>query len=161
MTAVVEIFDPYSELWEQKQVTGDIPPVTYNAASASLHNNLFRFGGGDGKDYFNTLHRLDTRAWRWFQLSPPNAKGAPIPKGACGMVSFGDNLGVFGGYGIPWGPSEPASFVRDARLRDGSGWTDELHIFHLKQGENSIFTSLDLFIRPEQHNNISRYEYFT
>ena len=38
LSSVVEIFDPYSESWEQRPVTGDGPsPGTYCAASASLH----------------------------------------------------------------------------------------------------------------------------
>ena len=46
LTSVVETFDPYSELWEQRQVEGDAPlPGTYFAASASLHDDLFTFGG--------------------------------------------------------------------------------------------------------------------
>ena len=57
-TSVVEIFDPYSELWEQRQVTGDAPsPGTYAAASASLHDDLFSFAGWDARGrYQNTLY---------------------------------------------------------------------------------------------------------
>ena len=136
LTSVVEIFDPYSELWEQRQVTGDAPsPGTYLAASASLHDDLFSFGGRNGRgNPFNTLHRLDTKTWRWCQLSPHNAEGAPMAKYGCGMISFGDSLGVFGGYGIPRGPTEPQSFIKNTSYTDGSGWTNEFHIYQLKQG---------------------------
>ena len=130
LTSVVEIFDPYSELWEQRQVTGDAPsPGTYFSPSASLHDDLFSFGGWDGRgSFFNTLHRLDTKTWRWCQLSPQNAEGAPMPKAGCGMISFRDSLGVFGGYGIPRGPTEPQS---EYQLK---GWTNEFHIYQLKEG---------------------------
>ena len=48
LSSVVEIFDPYSESWEQRQVEGNAPPPgTYDAASASLHDDLFSFGGED------------------------------------------------------------------------------------------------------------------
>ena len=136
LTSVVEIFDPYSELWEQRQVTGDAPsPGTYFAAGASLRDDLFSFGGiDDRRNVFNTLHRLDTKTWRWCQLSPQNAEGAPMPKVACGMISFRDGLGVFGGYGIPRGPTEPQSFIKDTRFTDGRGWTNEFHIYQLKEG---------------------------
>ena len=138
LTSVVEIFDPYSELWEQRQVTGDAPsPGTYASASASLHDDLFSFGGLDiyGRgNFFNRLHRLDTKTWRWCQLSPQNAEGAPIQKFACGMISFRDSLGVFGGYGIPRGPTEPQSFIKNTRFTDGRGWTNEFHIYQLKEG---------------------------
>ena len=133
LTSVVEIFDPYSELWEQRQVTGDAPsPGTYATASASLHDDLFSFGGGDV--HRNTLHRLDTKMWRWCQLSTQNAEGAPMPKRACRMISFRDSLAVFGGYGIPRGPTEPQSFINDTSFTDGSGWTNEFHMYSVTEG---------------------------
>ena len=134
LTSVVEVFDPYSELWEQKQVKGDGPePGTYFAASASLHD-LFTFGGRFNGIYFNTLHRLDTKTWSWHQVSPQNADGAPMPKCFCGMISFRDGLGVFGGHGMPRGPTEPQSFIKDSGFTDGSGWINEFHIYSIPEG---------------------------
>ena len=117
LSSVVAIFDLYSESWEQRPVTGDAPsPGTYGAASASLHDNLFSFGGAYGRQYFNTLHRLDrgldTEKLCWSQVSPQNSDGAPMPKWGCGMIAFGSGLGVFGGYGVPRGPTEPQSFIK-------------------------------------------------
>ena len=132
LSSVVEVFDPYSELWEQQQVEGDAPlPGTFAAASASLHHNLFSFGGFYDGDYYNSLHRLDTKTWQWCEVSPQNADGAPMPKYSCRMISFRDSLGVFGGVGIPGGPTEPQSFIKDTRYTDGSGWTNEFHIYNL------------------------------
>ena len=111
---------------------GDAPsPGTYAAANASINDDLFTFGGFDGRNYLNTLHRLDTKTWRWCQLSPTNADGAPMPKASGGMMHFRDNLVVFGGYGIPRGPTEPRSFMKST---SGRGWTNEFHIYHLKEG---------------------------
>ena len=125
--SVVEIFDPYSELWEQRQVTGDAPsPGTYYAASASLHEDLFSFGGSDGRQPFSTVHRLDTEKLYWSQVSFQNADSAPMSKYGCGMIAFGKSLGVFGGYGIPRGPTEPQSFIKSTRFTDGRGWTKSL-----------------------------------
>ena len=136
LTSVVEIFDPYSELWEQTQVTGDAPSLgTYAGASASLHDDLFSFGGVDGRNKEqSTLHRLDTRTRRWCQLSAQNAKGAPMPKFYCGMISFRDSLAVFGGYGTPRGPTEPQSFIKNTSYTDGSGWTNEFHMYSVREG---------------------------
>ena len=135
LSTVVEIFDPYSELWEQKQIKGDGPqPGIYYPASASLHDDLFSFGGFCDGNRINTLHRLDTKTWHWYQLSPKNADGAPMPKIGCGMTSFRNSLGVFGGHGIPRGPTEPHSFIKDTRFTDGSGWTNEFHIYNLSEG---------------------------
>ena len=137
LSSVVEIFDPYSESWEQRPVTGDAPlPGTYSAASASLHNNLFSFGGGDGSRRFNTLRRLDTEKLCWSQVSPQNAHRAPIPKTGCGMIAFANGLGVFGGY-VPRGPTEPRSFIKNTSTTDGRGWTNEFHIYNLSQGNLS------------------------
>ena len=121
LSSVVEIFDLYSESWEQRPVTEDVPsPGTYIAATASLHDDLFSFGGYDGSRPFNTLHRLDTEKLCWSQVSPQNADGAPMPKYGCGMVAFGSGLGVFGGIGVPRGPTEPQSFFQYTTSTDGS-----------------------------------------
>ena len=137
LSSVVEIFDLYSESWEQRPVAGDAPsPGTYGAASASLHDDLFSFGGYDGRP-FNTLRRLDTEKLCWSQVSPQNADGAPMPKSGCGMIALGSGLGVFGGYGVPRGPTESRSFIKDTRFTDGRGWTNEFHIYNLSQGNLS------------------------
>ena len=135
LSSVVEIFDPYSESWEQRPVTGDAPsPGTYAAASASLHDDLFSFGGTDDRHLFNTLRRLDTEKLCWSQVSPQNADGAPMPKIGCGIIALGSGLGVLGGYGVPRGLTEPQSFIKNTRSTDGSGWTNEFHIYNLSQG---------------------------
>ena len=138
LSSVVEIFNPYSESWEQRPVTGDAPsPGSFGAASASLHYDLFSFGGYDGSQLFNTLHRLDTEKLCLSQVSPQNADGAPMPKSGCGMIAFGSGLGVFGGYGVPRGPTEPQSFIKDTGFTVGRGWTNEFHIYNLSQGNLS------------------------
>ena len=138
LSSVVEIFDLYSESWEQRPVTGDAPsPGTYNAASASLHDDLFSFGGYGDRHFFNTLHRLDTEKLCWSQVSPQNADGAPMPKSGCGMIAFGNGLGVFCGYGVPRGPTEPQSFIKNTTSTNGSGWTNKFHIYNLSQGNLS------------------------
>ena len=135
LSSVVEIFDPYSESWERRQVEGNAPsPGTYLSASTSLHDDLFSFGGWDGRDFFNTVHRLDTKTWCWSQVSPQNADGAPMPKRGCGMIAFRNSLVVFGGYGRPQGPTEPRSFIEDTFGTGGSGWTNEFHIYNLSEG---------------------------
>ena len=145
LSTVVEIFDPCSELWEQKQVKGDGPqPGTYGSASASLHDDLFSFGGFCDGNLINTLHRLDTKTWHWYQLSPQNADGAPMPKAGCGMISFRNGLGVFGGFVIPRGPTEPHSFIKNTRFTGGSGWTNEFHIYNLSEG---IYIYIYIYIR--------------
>ena len=140
LSSVVEIFDPYSESWEQRQVEGNSPsPATCRAASASLHDDLFSFGGYDSRDYFNTVHRLDTKTWCWSQVSPQNADGAPMLKGGCGMIAFKNSLLVFGGYGRPRQPTERQSFIKSTSYTDGRGWTNEFHIYNLSEGNMQLF----------------------
>ena len=59
LARVIEIFDTYTEEWQQKEVTGEAPPPgVYLAASASVDGDLFSFGGYDGSIFYNTLYRL-------------------------------------------------------------------------------------------------------
>ena len=60
-----------------------------------------------------------------------------MPKAGYGMIAFGNGLGVFGGYGVPREPTEPQSFIKDTRSTDGSGWTNEFHIYNLSEGNLS------------------------
>ena len=57
--------------------------------------------GGRTKDFL----QLDTRTWTWKQLSSTG----PMRKVGCGMVAHGSNLVLFGGYGIPSGPTQPGA----------------------------------------------------
>ena len=147
LSSVVEIFDPYSESWEQRQVEGNAPsPGTYHAASTSLHDDLFSFRGWDGRVlFFNTVHRLDTKTLCWSQVSPQNADGAPMPKYGCGMIAFRNSLVVFGGIGVPQRPTEPQSFIKATGYTDGRGWTNEFHIYNLSEGN----------IQKKQHAAVS------
>ena len=71
-----------------------------------------------------------------------------MPKAGCGMISFRNSLGVFGGFGIPRGPTEPHSLMR---YTDGSGWTNEFHIYNLSEGMHTSVAS--------QKNSIYLYEH--
>ena len=49
LAAVVEEFDPHTELWQQKNVTGQTPaPGMHLAACVAVKDDLFMFGGTDG-----------------------------------------------------------------------------------------------------------------
>ena len=96
--------------------------------------------------WVKSLHRLDTKTYRWSELSGSRDVKAdtPMAKSSAGMIAYGDNLALFGGYGLPHGPAQPgSSVVKSAGFTNGRGLTNEFHIFHLKQGMTHVhFTAL-------------------
>lgn len=136
LASVVETFDLYTELWEQRDVTGEAPAAgIHSAACASVSGDLFHFGGFDGGRYYNTLHKLRNIS-QWFELCPHSQQPeSPMAKGGAGMIAFEDRLAVFGGLGIPHGSIQPgSSFIMDTRMSNGRGWTNEFHIYSLTEG---------------------------
>jgi len=136
LALTVEIFDPYLEIWEQQSTSGVPPPGLYYGTSVSLLDQLYSFGGFDGASYYNTLHMLDPTSFEWKRLRVLNQDDGPMRKAGCGMAPYGqDRLALFGGYGIPTGPTQPgATFTKDTRCTDGRGWSNELHIFNVNEG---------------------------
>ena len=136
LASTVEIFDPYLETWEEHPTTGVPPPGLYSGACTSLLDSLYWFGGYDGSSYYNSLHRLDTTTLEWRELQPLNQVDGPMRKAGCGMVAFlQDKLAVFGGHGIPTSPTQPgAMFTKNTDYTDGSGWSNELHVFNITEG---------------------------
>ena len=140
LTSNVEIFDPHLETWEKHHTTGVPPPGLYFGACTSLLDSLYWFGGYDGSSYHNFLHRLDTTTLEWREIQPLNQADGPMRKAGCGMVSFlQDQLAVFGGYGVPTGPTQPgAMFTKDTDSTDGRGWSNELHVFNITEGMSTL-----------------------
>ena len=136
LALTVEIFDPYLEVWEQQSTSGVPPPGLYYGTSVSLLDQLYSFGGWDGASYYNTLHTLDPTSLEWKQLRVLNQADGPMRKFGCGMVPYGqDRLALFGGFGIPTGPTQPgATFTKNTRHTDGRGWSNELHSFNINEG---------------------------
>lgn len=139
LASAVDVFDMYTELWQRKKVTGEGPaPGAYSAASASVADDLFMFGGNDGRRFYNSLHRLKGGS-KWTQVCPQNERAeSPMAKYGAGMVAFGDNLAVLGGYGVPHGLTQPgSSFIGDMhtqRVEKCIGLTNEFHIFSINDG---------------------------
>ena len=136
LASTVEIFDPYLEVWEQQATSGVSPSGLYLGGCASLLGQLYSFGGRDDESLYNSLHTLDPTSLEWKELRVLNKANGPMRKNACGMVSYnGDRLALFGGYGIPTGPTQPgATFTKNTRFTDARGWSNELHIFNVNEG---------------------------
>ena len=119
-------FDPLLESWSENKPP---PPGLFAGSCTSTSDHLYLYGGQDESHYQGSLHQLDTKSWSWKQLS----SAGPMRKSECGMVTYGNMLILFGGYGVPSGPTQPgAQFLEDI---DGWGCTNELHTFDLKEGE--------------------------
>ena len=141
LPSTVEIFDPYLETWEEHPTTGVPPPGLYFGACTSLLDSLYWFGGWDGSSRYNSLHRLDTTTLEWSEIQPLNQADGPMRKSTCGMVSFlQDKLAMFGGYGIPTGPTQPgAMFTKNTHSTSGGGWSNELHVFTITEGMWALY----------------------
>ncbi len=135
LPSVVEIYDPYLEAWQQEATTGVPPPAFYGGGCTSVHESLLWYGGLDDKSCFGTLHQLNTVTLKWEELHQSTPQG-PMDKVGCGLVSFqGEKVGLFGGYGIPTGLTQPGStFTKDTIYSHGGGWTNEFHLFDLREG---------------------------
>ena len=146
LASTIDNFDPHLETWEKHPTTGVPPPGLYYGACTSLLDSLYWFGGWDGTSYYNSFHRLDSVTLEWRELQPLNQGDGPMRKSGCGMVSFlPDQLAVFGGYGIPTGPTQPGTiFTENIDFTDGRGWSNELHVLNITEGmwASSLLISL-------------------
>ena len=127
----IECFDPYLEVWSQVNTAGTPHPGLYKAACVLLGERMYVYGGCiRSQTYADILSCLDLNRLTWSQISTGTA-GGPMKKCSCGMVLFhGDKLAVIGGFGVPTGCIQPGStFIRNTRFSDGSGWTNEIHVF--------------------------------
>ncbi len=138
--SVVEVFDGIVEEWQQKTTTGVPPPPMHSGGCAAVGTAMYVSSGTDGTSRYSSLHSLDSVSYVWNGVQPTNPGDGPMEKTGCGMISIDeDKLALIGGYGKPTHPLQPgATFVRNTSVTDGSGWTDEFHLFHTNE---SKFTS--------------------
>ena len=135
LQSVVETFDPYLEVWEQTPTRGVPPPGLYDGACTTIEDSMYVCCGHDGNNWHSALHQFDSTSLHWRKLLERNPSEGPMRKIGCQMVSYeGDKLALLGGYGIPTGPIQPGSKFINTRFTDGRGWSNELHLFHLKEG---------------------------
>ena len=136
LASTVEIFDPYLEIWEQQATSGVPPPGLEGGVCVPISDLLYSFGGEDGTFLYDSLHTLNTTTLEW-KLQVLKKGDGPMKKIGCGMAMCRnpDRLALFGGYGIPTSPTQPgATFIKNTSYTDGRGWSNELHIFNIKEG---------------------------
>lgn len=129
-------FEPLSESWTTITCSGFVPPVgkLYDGACSSSGHHLYIYGGHDGCRYHNSLYQLDANSWMWTLLS----SSGPMKITGCGMLIYSGKVVLFGGYGLqPTGSTQPGAKFVEGSSHSGwtYGWTNELHIFDLEEGE--------------------------
>ena len=131
----IGVYDSHKEEWTLHPTTGSPPSGIYDGGFVASGNYLYSFGGYNRSSWFNSIDKLDLDTFQWSKVQIRNdSSECPICKYGCGLVMVDENtLGCFGGYGI--GTIQPGStFIRNPQLTDGSGWTNEFHLFNIQEG---------------------------
>ena len=132
---MVEILDIIPN-WQQKATSGQTPPGTLFAACIAMNSYIYHFGGRDEKAYYSTIHCLETKRLIWKKILTSNPGEAPMAKCSAGMIALSPNiLVVVAGYGkLPDHHRRDVQYTPDPK-REGWGWTNELHCFHVDSSE--------------------------
>ena len=131
---VISIFNSRTEMWKECSTKGIPPPGLLDGRFTLLCDDLYYFGGSDGKRGHNSLHKLHTRTLEWQGIAEANPAGGPLPKWGCGMVAYQQQLAVIGGLcHTPIGPLQSgAEFIKSSVPKYGR--TNEFHLFSIKEG---------------------------
>ena len=62
----------------------------------AYNKRIYVFRGGDGRDYLNDLHELDTENLVWNKVEATGF--APFPRANHSSSLIGENLYIFGGW---------------------------------------------------------------
>lgn len=145
LKSTVHTFDLLLESWDSNKCTGDSPlHAMQKGACTPAGHYLYQYGGHDPSKEYGTfwipsMHRLDTDSWTWTSL--PHSDAAPMGKDGFGMVTHRNKLvSCLVAMVSPLAPLSHAgaTFNRDTRYRDASGWTNELHSYDLVKGEKEL-----------------------
>ena len=141
LRSCVHSYDPLLEAWGSARATGELPPGVYLGACTAAGSELFHYGGHDRNQRSSALSKFTPATHTWSRLCKGSVDG-PMAKIGCGMVSCGEGqLCVFAGLGLPTGPVQPGStFIKNTPFTDGTGWTNELHLYDINGGMSSTFS---------------------
>ncbi|KAK9116027.1 hypothetical protein Sjap_014974 [Stephania japonica] len=93
----VHVFDTNRQTWSKPMVKGLPPSPRDSHSCTTVGNNLFVFGGTDGKVPLKDLHVLDTSTNMW--LSPTVRGTGPEAREGHSAALVGKRLFIFGGCG--------------------------------------------------------------
>ena len=146
LSSTIEVFDQYLEQWRQLKTTGSPPKgLYYGCCSTTVTGDMYVYGGHDGGNYCGGLYKLvmtdsEDQKLKWSQLSVESNQSGPMRKAGCGMVYLRNKkkLAIIGGLGIPHDhrpPQQGSTFIKNVGFTDGSGFTNEIHLFDIKAGK--------------------------
>ncbi|KAG6746932.1 hypothetical protein POTOM_049308 [Populus tomentosa] len=96
-TNQVHVFDTVNQTWCQPVLNGTPPVPRDSHTCTTVGDNLYVFGGTDGKNPLNDLHILDTSSHTWIT---PNVRGdGPEAREGHGAALVGKRLFIYGGCG--------------------------------------------------------------
>ncbi len=99
---MMEVFDPYIEVWSQQPTTGTPPQLgLLRGGCAAIADSMYLCCGFDGSFHHNTLHELGVATRKWRGIRVRNPSEGPMIKAGCQMVVYEGKLVLFGGYSIP------------------------------------------------------------
>lgn len=133
----LDVFDFASCEWRVFATEGNQPKAVSGACSTVMGDCLYVFGGWY-RGYRNAdVYELNLTDFQWRKLTDEDyIKGSPLNKDKAAMVDYGNEmLCITGGYGhsrSAFQSQKGATFHLDAQSYFQIGWTDELHLFHVK-----------------------------
>ena len=131
----IDIFNVDKEEWTQMPTSGTPPSGVEGAACIAVGPLLYHIGGGDGGNYYNTVHCLDTRNKRWTEIQPANPEEAPMKKHGMGGIAYGYTLVTVGGFGdLPTNHHPGVEYIPDPEI-EGRGWSNEVVCYDTEQSE--------------------------
>ncbi|XP_027100563.1 kelch domain-containing protein 3-like [Coffea eugenioides] len=96
-TNKVHVFDTVSRTWNEPAMNGVLPAPRDSHSCTTVGDNLFVFGGTDGRSPLGDLQILDTSSNTW--ISPSVRGDGPAPREGHSAALIGKRLFIFGGCG--------------------------------------------------------------
>ena len=128
VAATVNIYQPYTESWDEQRLKGRPPPWLYAGACAFTDHHLYLYGGHDGSHFQSSLYQINTKSLMCSEVVISNAALGPMKKtGCCKVICDIDHMLCIGGR-YTFSPTQPGSNY-------STGYTNEHHSFHIKEGE--------------------------
>nr|XP_016496302.1 PREDICTED: rab9 effector protein with kelch motifs-like [Nicotiana tabacum] len=93
----VHVFDTVNRMWSEPVMKGTLPTPRDSHSCTNIGDNLFVFGGTNGREPLNDLHILDTSSNTW--ISPSLRGDRPNPREGHSAALIGKRLFIFGGCG--------------------------------------------------------------